>query len=189
MMQIPAEWKAALTAVQAIYPEAVIAGGCLRDLDNGREVKDIDIFVRGDAAPVLENLHARLLREGYAAEDIDEDSMYPVGERNEVVGFFEMEFEGLDVPLQIIMVNWDTARICDRFDFGICRIAFDGEKLIRTPEYEQDKTDRVFRLRRQRDDIEMVASVHRFARLSRKYEGWPFALFAEVDDEFELFSL
>lgn len=176
-MEIPQPWKDALAAVQAVCPEAVIAGGCLRDLDNGREVKDIDIFVTGEKEGVLRGLHERMSSDGFDAEEIDTASMYPVGERNEVVGFFEVRFDDLDVPAQIIMVNWDTAKICDRFDFGICRIAFDGERLIRTGEYEADKHDEVFRLRRERDDIELVASIHRFARLSRKYEGWPFALY------------
>src|SRR3546814_12174247 len=30
--------------VRAVFPGALIAGGCLRDLDNDRPVKDIDIF-------------------------------------------------------------------------------------------------------------------------------------------------
>ncbi len=49
-MIIPQSWQDALRKVQeGGFHEAVIAGGCLRDLDHGipiAEVKDVDIFVR-----------------------------------------------------------------------------------------------------------------------------------------------
>lgn len=44
--KIPQEWKSVLTALQAAgAKEAMIAGGALRDLDNDRVVKDVDIFL------------------------------------------------------------------------------------------------------------------------------------------------
>src|SRR3546814_9124183 len=43
-MEIPAAYAATLAHVRAVFPGALIAGGCLRDLDNDRPVKDIDIF-------------------------------------------------------------------------------------------------------------------------------------------------
>lgn len=183
-MEVPANWQAALAAIRTVSPDAVIGGGCLRDLDNGREIKDIDIFVEGDKAADLFGLNSRLndLAGVEYVGEIDDSTMYPVGDGNDVVGFFEIEFDGVDVPIQMIVVKWPTVNICDRFDFGICRIAFDGQNLIRTPEYEQDKLDQVFKLRRSRTDAEMVASVHRFARLTRKYEGWRFGLYDVIPD-------
>lgn len=187
-MEVPAPWQAALAAIQTVCPEAVIGGGCLRDLDNGREVKDIDIFVYGDKEASLRGLNLRLFGMTGIEHvgDIDPKGMYPVGDGNDVVGFFEIETTDVALPVQIIMVSHDTARICDRFDYGICRISFDGNALTRTPEYEQDKIDQVFKLRRKRTDAELVASVHRYARLSKKYEGWKFALFQE--DEFDFLT-
>lgn len=178
-MDVPPAWQAALAAIQTVDPDAVIGGGCLRDLDNCREVKDIDIFVEGDKAAHLFELQKRLqdLAGVDYVGDIDDSTMYPIGDGNDVVGFFEIEFDAVDQPIQMIVVKWPTVKICDRFDFGICRIAFDGQKLTRTPEYEQDKRDQVFKLRRSRTDEEMVASVHRFARLTRKYDGWRFGLY------------
>src|SRR3546814_6504991 len=37
-------YAATLAHVRAVFPGALIAGGCLRDLDNDRPAKDIDIF-------------------------------------------------------------------------------------------------------------------------------------------------
>jgi hypothetical protein len=47
LKKIPAEWKTVLGAFQAAgAKEAVIAGGALRDLFNGKSIKDVDIFLR-----------------------------------------------------------------------------------------------------------------------------------------------
>jgi hypothetical protein len=44
--KIPQEWLGVLASMQQTgAPEAVIAGGALRDLFNGRKVKDVDIFL------------------------------------------------------------------------------------------------------------------------------------------------
>lgn len=42
---IPQIWKDTLSKIQQVFPGAVIAGGCLRDLDHGKPIKDVDIFV------------------------------------------------------------------------------------------------------------------------------------------------
>jgi hypothetical protein len=177
-MDIPENWKTLLAAVREVLPDAVIGGGCLRDLDNGREVKDIDIFTSGANMRRLTNNRDELIEAGFDCDEIDPDKLYPIGDGNDVVGHFDI-LGGVGLPVQIIVVNWPIARIVERFDFGICWLAFDGETLTRPVEYDEDKRDKVFRLRRQRTNEEMVASVHRYARLSRKYEGWRFALYEE----------
>jgi hypothetical protein len=182
--EIPATWTEALRSIQVLRPEAVIGGGCLRDLDNGRPVKDIDIFVRGSKAEHLESLH-QALSDGdqFHVEEIDSDNWYPVGDGNDVVGFFEMRLYVDDPPIQIIMVDFDCSLIVERFDYGICRIAFDGVTLIKSPEYLLDQANEVFKLRRSRDENQLAASVHRYARLVQKYPGWTFAPY--LSDAFE----
>jgi hypothetical protein len=189
-IEVPYEWRSLLRAVQDFRPEAVIGGGCLRDIDNGREVKDIDIFVNGSKAEEMialrEKMSGKLSKVEFA--EIDSSNWYPVGDGNDVVGHFEATFAEIEFPVQIIMVNFDTSRICERFDFGICRISFDGDTLTVTDEYRWDKRCNVFKLRRQRSDQELVASVHRYARLSHKYPGWRFELFDEIVDAASSFS-
>jgi hypothetical protein len=47
MIEIPQRWQDVLQRLHANgFPEAVIAGGALRDLDHGKPVKDVDIWVR-----------------------------------------------------------------------------------------------------------------------------------------------
>lgn len=181
---IPAAWRSGLAAIQTTAKRhAVIAGGALRDLDHKVRVKDIDVFVGGDKESDVAILHNALLAAGWLVEDIDQTKFYPIGENNEVVGFFEAQppMRGASAPpFQIIIVKWDTRRIVDRFDFGICKIAFDGgSQVIVHEDYEIDKAAKQFRICRPRDREQLVASVHRYARLSVKYPNWPFRLFKE----------
>jgi hypothetical protein len=189
-LAIPITWKGALAIVKRAAPEAVMAGGCLRDLDNGRPVKDIDIFVECRTrrrAEALDGLRNRLVAMGIDCDEVDQEKVYPVGHGNDVVGFFEARFEGLSIPVQVIMIDVTppsrlpcgddldddvVARVLGRIDYGICRIAFDGSNVTAGPEYRADRELQVFRLRQDRREGELSASVHRYARLSRKYEGW-----------------
>jgi hypothetical protein len=46
--QVPESWRGLVAAMQQEgAPEAIIAGGALRDLFNERPIKDVDIFLRG----------------------------------------------------------------------------------------------------------------------------------------------
>lgn len=186
---IPAAWTQALDAIQQIAP-AVMAGGCLRDLDNGREVKDIDIFVsdRGARANGLYALREQLIEADLACAEIDESKMYPVGDGNDLIGCIDMEFADCCPPVQIIMVACSLDRILERFDYGICRISFDGTVLVRHPDYIADREAKLFRLRLHRDHQQLSASVHRFARLTRKYEDWRFVPHTSDDGIDDLFA-
>src|SRR3569623_1528091 len=121
---IPERWQTVLRYVQNVAPDAVIAGGALRDLDNGRPVKDIDIFVQGNAMADLRSLREKLIELGFDCDDTDDQKIYPVGE---------------------------------------------------------DKTQLLFRLRYDRAGLMLVTSIHRYARLSQKYEAWKFELFDPFD--------
>lgn len=177
-MTIPALWTSTLRSIQTIRPEAIIAGGCLRDLDNDRPVKDVDIFVRGNRLDDLYMLQVRLTEMGHPCEPIDGQKIYPLGEGNDVVGYVELALYA-DPPIQIIMLRENGELVIDRMDYGICRMTWDGSELVTHPDYVRDKADQVFRLRVDRGPEGLAASVHRYARLVRKYEGWKFVAFTE----------
>jgi len=179
---IPERWQTVLRYVQNVAPDAVIAGGALRDLDNGRPVKDIDIFVQGNAMADLRSLREKLIELGFDCDDTDDQKIYPVGEGNDVVGCIDARDPAAETPpLQFIVVRCPPAKILDRIDFGICRLAFDGSQIIQPAEYDEDKARQVFRLRYDRAGLMLVTSIHRYARLSQKYEAWKFELFDPFD--------
>lgn len=172
---IPQGWKIMLSAIQQVCPSAVLAGGCLRDLDNGRDVKDLDVFIRaeteGEARQAIDGLRDAGIAVSF---EQNEHNCYPEDQNLEVVLVAECETPATDFPVQFIFTNWPTDRIVERFDYGICRLAFDGQSLTVPKEYEEDKQARVFRLRRDRGTPRaMQGSVHRYARLTAdKYAGW-----------------
>jgi hypothetical protein len=66
---IPAEWRRLLGGFQTEgAPEAVIAGGALRDLFNGRTVKDVDIFLRSRGS---QRKNLKFLKKAFQAAGIE----------------------------------------------------------------------------------------------------------------------
>jgi hypothetical protein len=163
---IPKAWRSALASVQVLYPDAVMAGGCLRDREQGVKVKDIDIFVPCESTDVE---HGRRVRRAMAADgwqdiDVVSDKTYN-GER--ISMSLETKFPGCP-PINIIVMPYALKE----FDFGICQIEFDGKRILRTRDYHLDKRAQVFRLVPVVNDSEFVRSLERWSRLKEKYPSW-----------------
>lgn len=170
---IPPWWKDILAEAQAVAPSAVLAGGALRDRALDRPIKDLDIFIQAsserEADAIMEELKGVGFRVKYEPSEL---TCYPEDQNLEVVCVADVE--GCALPVQLIFTTWPTDRIVERFDYGVCRIAFDGQKIVCPPEFDEDAKAKVFRLRRDRPTpASMRGSVHRFARLTNdKYAGW-----------------
>src|SRR3546814_7268697 len=65
---------------------------------------------------------------------------------DEVVGVFDIE--GPDLSYQLIALKTGPETILPRLDFGICQIAFDGDKVTKTAAYEIDQGCKTFTLTR-----------------------------------------
>src|SRR5690348_12463644 len=107
-IELPQEWREALRRVQLYFPEAVIAGGALRDLFTGRQVKDIDVFVEainpGDqGAWRVERLLAAKF--GFGARQIINPSFANYSQAIDGVAFaIEVPMLGMP-PLQVIALK------------------------------------------------------------------------------------
>lgn len=167
-MQIPTAYAASLAAVREVFPGALLAGGALRDLDNDRPVKDLDIF-----APDVPDLDILRARAALLAPNCVVGVMggYESWATEECVGVLDIDIPGL-TPFQLIGLRSGPETILPRLDFGICRIGFDGNDVIRTDEYLADQATRTFTLLRCDDDAQRERSLKRFERLSEKYVGW-----------------
>jgi len=169
-MQLPAAYAATLAAVREVFPGAMIAGGALRDLDNDRPVKDLDIFAPD--VPDLDLLRSRaagLLRPGALMGVM---GGYESWATAECVGV--LDISGPLSDFQLIGLRSGPETIIPRLDFGICQIGHTGEQLIVTPAYLADKANQTFTLVRSDDDAQRDRSVRRHERLAEKYPGWRF---------------
>jgi hypothetical protein len=189
-MEIPQSWRDALARLHANgFPEAIIGGGALRDLDHGVPVKDVDFFVM--ARPFqLATLNKAFGREGRVL--VNESVADYLGFSDDVVMVVDYSNDD-DIPFQVIVSCPDCSSEqfleyqLERFDLGLCRIAYDGG-FHRHETYEEDASDKVLRIR---DPRRIPRSITRAARIQAKYPGYRIILpdgveYATTADGFEL---
>jgi hypothetical protein len=174
---IPKEWVDLLLKFQTIHSKVVLAGGSLRDLDHGLDVKDLDFFVACGSESEATALNKLL--GGKEPEQNDTDAWYPESMR-EIILVTNMDVEGLP-PIQLIFVNWSIQYITQRFDYGLCQISFNGKYLERSKGYLEDHDDKVFRLIRSESPLALASSVHRFSRWVPRYPSHKWILGVDLN--------
>ena len=172
-LELPEQWQEVIRRIRGVAPSAVIAGGALRDLDNGREVKDIDVFFTGDLE--WPHIMGRLEELGLFTYRSSCGGSYMDGAADEIDGTATYVSIDGDLPeLNLIQLSKDfnPALVIDRCDFGLCQIGYDLRGVVKTPQYEYDKANQCFTLTRAESVEGVRRSLKRFERLQRKYEGW-----------------
>jgi hypothetical protein len=179
---LPADWSIALEIIRLRFPDAVIAGGALRDTLLGREVKDIDVFASHPYG--WSNAHDIISWTDWADRMLG-PSYYVIHE-----GLAQEYSEGLygvvcaieidaavtrPRPIQLIMLDTPVTleTVVERIDFGLCRVSHDGTTLFQHPDFVHDVNNRFFTLRRSENEAQYDRSCRRFRRLNEKYPGWP----------------
>jgi hypothetical protein len=178
---IPKAWRSALASVQLTFPDAVIAGGCLRDREQGVKVKDIDIFISttNPGSYGAGSIVSRLERDGWADVALNGDESYgrDVMARG-ITAVVDLKYPGCP-PLQLIAMKQFKL---EEIDFGICQIMFDGKRIVRLPDYHYDLAAKQFRIIPKMTDALFVRSLGRWARLKEKYPAWTLHLGSRADD-------
>jgi hypothetical protein len=169
------------------FPEAIVAGGAIRDWDNGKEseIKDIDVFVKDRpmylydltrAFPEPEGWQRRLMVPEHVAQYMQFEGVKVVQEFQHP-GYLDGHL-GLKLwvppPVQVIVMGRDVIpeATIERHDFGICQVAYDGKAFYTSHHYDEDKANHTFTLIRCRDGKDYARSMKRWGRLSQKYTGW-----------------
>jgi len=209
---VPIEWKKFLSTVQTLFPDAVIAGGALRDLIVEKQVKDVDIFVSDMDMNVniIENGQLQKLAETlgivYLNEDEESDRDFvrvdndfkqvktDIFDRNVKAAIKSSEYmDGDDqrsiyesfinyivtvkynsVLYQLIFIEAPTKQyVYNDFDFGICKIFFDGNKLTVTEEFWYDLENKQITFAGKFSTGQAIHTlfVHR-ENMVKKFPGW-----------------
>lgn len=132
-----AEARKLLSEFQKIDPFAMIAGGAVRDWDNGVAAQDLDIYVRlpnHNTMTLVENLGKKLgIQSFQPLTRADECANYATLPNLQWV--FEGTYSGIRVNV-MVMEKGVREEIVKDFDVAICRCWWDGERSHFFPEYD-----------------------------------------------------
>ena len=168
---IPPSWLNVINAVrsQPSWLCSTIAGGALRDMDNGRPVKDVDIFV-----PHLGSNETALLAiqkaVPYAHIMEIEHNVHNTSQVGAAgISHFHFEVDGWKFEISQVTESFDHLSLLSRFDIGICMVSLDKNGAIaRTPVYSLDKAQKLIRVVRATGGRELEHA----ERIKRKYQDW-----------------
>lgn len=181
--EIPAAWKAALKRLQFFFPDAVLAGGALRDRDAGKKVKDLDFFIQVPdvGANRQQEIKKILQKDGWEPHLMNAGS-YADWFRSNVAAVINAEFKGCP-KIQIILLTTgvEAKQLLPEFDFGLNQIMFNGETIQKTFDYDSDFQAKRFRVIGKQTTKMFNRIVGRYARISKRYEGWSFDAGAQLD--------
>jgi hypothetical protein len=166
------QYQPILEGVQAIEPLAHIAGGAVRDTILGRPIKDIDVFLNYQHTDtVAQMLHSKF---GYVKET-REWTKYQNLSDPVVVDAINLEKADETIPLNLIGLDEPKTMQMnvERFDFGICMAAWNGEKVYTAPQFETDVKNKTFTLSRADNQEQFAYSMSRFKKLTTdRYRGY-----------------
>lgn len=125
---IPAEWQKVLGELQERYSHVVIGGGAIRDLENDRPIKDVDIWVIDDtvlkgSSPVF-------------GADIEMSCAASSGASLKNISRVEkLSQYGIDFDVIFTHSLKDIDDLLEYFLDNISRVAYDGNRIIRHASY------------------------------------------------------
>lgn len=172
-MLIPDMWKAVLKEVQQVFPDAVIGGGCLRDLYFNKEPKDIDIFISNSTNDQISKYLCEC-DEITVARDMPSYNGLSNSDVTRVITCTWKNLKADDLPVELIAVSVDKDAILNRFDYGICQITYDGDKIHYTSRFIIDSRCKCFTLVRCDNQDQFNRSFKRWERLSERYPEFIF---------------
>ena len=159
---------------------AHVGGGAVRDTLLERPIKDIDLFL--DAVATDEA--AALLRSQFGFVKVGEWESYEMFSDPAVIRV--AKFEKAEEAIPICLIGLKHPRMMqanlERFDFGICMAAWDGEVVYTASEYNTDIERKTFTLCRADDQAQFNYSMSRFDKMTAdRYAGWRLVVPAEFE--------
>jgi hypothetical protein len=166
--KIPGAWREALNTLHLAGIPAVLAGGAMRDLYCGKPFKDVDIFTLGfddtTATKIMKAFTGNWEFKSYTrfsrGYDID-FVLQPILKRK------------TDLPIEIIGTSAKSVNeLLDDFDYGLCQIAWTGERVFYTQRFLTDFLNGTFTLTTVQTYDRAIQRYKNWAE--EKYKGWKF---------------
>jgi hypothetical protein len=156
-----------LGRIRKISPQAVIAGGAVRDDLLGVEPKDYDFFI-----PFKE--YPNVVREFNGGKRHPKSKDYTTS-HSDISDVYQFEYEGIKVEL--MRSRFDPSedfgqKVIQSFDFGICMAYYEGSSLIRdTDKFQEDVKNGTMTLYKLQRISDLPRSIDRFNRLNGRLGG------------------
>lgn len=162
-LNIPAEWSQVLRSVQEYFPQAIIAGGALRDLWHDKPAKDVDIFIPLSVeceANLYEDqiLHIDPYAEKVAASVYGQSGNVATPGFRNIYVIWRLNIN--DVIYEVIFIEDRGEAIIEVFDLSIAQIGYDGNEIYATDNFIKTIEDKVIR----------VCNVNRCDRQTKRME-------------------
>ena len=167
-IELPETWSSLLSLLRTVLPSAYLAGGAIRDFDNGRIVKDFDVFFTEGRASI-DTVEGALM--GLYAYKNGCPFLEYMGAAREVMSTQTYRsLTGLpELNLILLKKEFNPASIIERVDFGLCQIGADPLGVEYTAAYEFDRANECFTLTRAESVEGVIRSLKRYDRLKQKY--------------------
>jgi hypothetical protein len=176
------QYQSILDGIQTIEPLAHIAGGAVRDTILERPIKDIDVFLENERTDTA----AQMLRSEFGYVKTGEWASYREFSDPAVIRLAKFERADETIPLCLIGLNEPKSMQAnvERFDFGICMVAWDGVDVYKAELFDEDVANHTFTLSRADNQPQFNYSMSRFKKMTAdRYQGYTLS----VPEEFEEF--
>lgn len=188
---VPKAWDDIYKQVKEQYPDALMAGGCLRDLENHRPVKDIDIFVC--VPKVRDNrdwdsfetgtIFNPVTIKGYTPNEAAVETSFAPDNTIKAATVYESA-DGLPVNIIYVHSDIEPRDRLDNFDFGFNKIGYDGNTVFAHTDYSDDVLHRRMTLRRIENSEQVIKSLQRAQKFQEKYHKWNVVIPGELVGRF-----
>jgi hypothetical protein len=156
--------------VHAGFPEAIVAGGFLRDTLLGIEPKDIDVFI-GNKTMTSEALVSALHEALGGYVKVEFDVTYSAMEVDRILA---VDSPAYPFPIQVIEMKPGLSPVehARRHDFGICQVWIGSHGLDATIAFTEDRKRKLCTLVHCENADEHARSMRRWERLKDKLVGF-----------------
>jgi len=163
--------QALLQQIKQFIPDAVIAGGYVRDHVLGGKFKDIDVFIPVKNFQSFNLTLSKLKIDGLTKADV-------INQYKGYKTFYTSDFLFHNIPVQIIghriTEGGFAERLLESFNYDIDKMYYDGTDTIISDVAEVDKKNKTCTLSSLKEMSYLTTALKKYERFKEKYPGYKF---------------
>lgn len=171
MSEYPIAFDIVLEEIGKVLPEPCIAGGAIRDCENDRPIKDIDVFVKLKRYSAM---HGKIAGGLHKLFDVPESACMPKNMSDyinkEIMHMYDIKLPDIDYKIQLMVFSDEyKSDFMTSFDLGICQIQYDGAVVKRHKNYIKDMENKTITVTNCRSRSALARTRNHLYRVWAKY--------------------